>query len=268
MYEKMYKTLACLCALCITSATYSSMASVYASEEFSPKNAAVTMSCLYAEDDLVNYLAENDIFVSDKDTIMFQENDGVSSLVVKRVVSESDNVKVIEYSSLMAYNQDETGIYGTDVSVTANSYARESVPLKFYPNNCDITVTGTATFTMTSTDSFLFTSYCNPTTVAFSYGVNTSNPGNVDTIGVGIYCGGTLCDSNFNPIRDEFEFEINKLVEDPTIATRYSKSKSLSSYGGSWILISGNFMNGGFYMTFDVVSDGRLDNHTQKINFF
>ena len=27
-------------------------------------------------------------------------------------------------------------------------------------------------------------------------------------------------------------------------------------------------MNGGFYMTFDVVSDGRLDNHTQKINFF
>ena len=43
MYEKMYKTLACLCALCITSATYSSMASVYASEELSPKNVAVTM---------------------------------------------------------------------------------------------------------------------------------------------------------------------------------------------------------------------------------
>ena len=103
MYEKMYKTLACLCALCITSATYSSMASVYASEELSPKNVAVTMQCLY---------------------------------------------------------------------------------------------------------------------------------------------------------------------DDPAIATRYSKTKSLSSYGGSWILISGNFVNGGFYMTFDVVSDGRLDNHTQKINLF
>ena len=98
MYEKMYKTLACLRALCITSATYSSMASVYASEEFSPKNAAVTMSCLYAEDDLVNYLAENDIFVSDKEPVpvLFSKN------LLKRIGRETG---IPEYSAVLGvYN--------------------------------------------------------------------------------------------------------------------------------------------------------------------
>lgn len=266
--KKLRKILACLCALCMTSATYSSMTSVYASEGFPQENVTVSMSCLYAEDDLVDYLAQNDIFVSDRDTVILQKNNGISSLLVKHIVSENNGVKIIEYSSLRAYNQDETGLSSTDVSVTAAPTARQSVPIEFEPNNCDITVTGTATFTMTSTDGYLFTAYCNPTKVAFSYSVNSSNPGDVDIIGVGIYCGGVLCDSDFDPIQDEFGFEINKIKDDPVVGTTYSQTGSLSSYGGSWILISGNIMYGGFYMTFDVVSNGRPDNHTQKINFF
>ena len=41
--KKIYKMSACLCALFITGATYSVMVSVYAAEELSPKNVAVTM---------------------------------------------------------------------------------------------------------------------------------------------------------------------------------------------------------------------------------
>lgn len=120
---------------------------------------------------------------------------------------------------------------------------------------------------MTTQDDYLFTAYCKPTNVAFNYSVNSSNSGTVDEIDVSVYCGGVLCDSNFNTIQDEFTFEIIKAVPNPKNATRYSQGGSLSNYGGSWILISPNMMYGGFSITFQIKSGGRWDAHTENINF-
>lgn len=264
--KKLNSKIAAVTAALLAASSLACTAGSVSAVETIPEVQTVSMLGQYAETDLVEYLSDNSITLENDDVITVQEEDGVKSLQVAHVVSQIGDTKVVEYSTLLAYDQDENGNYElTDVSVSANPNARTTHSIEFEPNNYDITVTGYAVFTTRST---LLNTYCAPTSVAFKYTENSGDVGDVNEIDVGIICSGALCDSSYNVIEDGFDFEITKGVQNPISGRRYSATGSVSQYGGTWVLIESNMMTGGFTMTFQVYDGDHWDATTRNINFW
>lgn len=95
------------------------------------QDSVVSMLGCYAETSLVDYLEENNISLENQDVITVQEVDGVKTLQVKHIVNQTSDVKVVEYSSLMAYTEENDAIAPTSVSVETNPNTRSSHSITF-----------------------------------------------------------------------------------------------------------------------------------------
>ena len=205
-----------------------------------------SISARRASSELLNYLEANNINVTPSDILSIEENNGVSSLKVTRVLNPTASINdmdslpsasicYVEVQFLDAYDVNSAGdLIPTDIAIQASS-STGSYNWEIDDTRCDITVASIFQYKeqIGPGGSDLMWNIYQPYRVSFAYEkYSDSQPSHIDA---GIVLNGVLCDEDGYVRDNEYTWQLVLAQNNPQPSMLYVKTQNSSN---NWVRIS------------------------------